>query len=282
MVFDISSSAGIGPGSNWESTVAFTRQLLDSLSQQVARDLQTLQPSRVGLITSRTVATGTIPLLHQPLTTDYEIVRAALGNIATGGDTDIAAGTQLAADTLAKASAAGRTQAIVLMLHDNVPLTKAALETIGKVRDRGIAVYLVANPRNIQKENQITAAVAAQAVPQDNFFNDPKPEDLRRLFILATAGDLQAAARNFRLVEEWNPAGGVELSDVTGPGGRVEKNRVLWDIPRIGKGETIEIGYKVRALSGLAEQALRLGSGSAGIDCNGYLFNNLSAPMWPL
>jgi len=275
MVFDISSSAGIGPGSNWESTVAFTRQLLDSLSQQIAQDLQTLQPSRVGLITSRTVATGTIPLFQQPLTTDYEIARAALGNIATGGDTDIAAGVQLAADTLAKASAAGRSQAIVLMLHDNVPLTKAALEAVKKVRERGIAVYLVANPRNIQKENQITAAIAAQAVPAENFFNDPKPDDLRRLFILATAGDIQAAVRNFRLVDEWNPAGGIELSDVSGPGGRVEKNRVLWDIPRLGRGETIEIGYRVRVPKGFTERELRLGSGSAGIDCNGYLFNNL-------
>jgi len=275
MVFDISSSAGIGPGSNWESTVAFTRQLLDSLSQPVAQDLQTLQPSRVGLITSRTVATGTIPLLQQPLTTDYEIVRAALGNIAIGGDTDIAAGVQLAADTLAKVSAAGRSQAVLLMLHDNVPLTKAALETIGKVRDQGIAVYLVVNPHNIPEENQITAAMAAQAVPAENFFNDPKPDDLRRLFILATAGDLQAAVRNFRLVDEWNPAGGIELFDVSGPGGRVEKNRVLWDIPRLGRGETIEIGYQVRVPKGFAEQELRLGSGSAGIDCNGYLFNNL-------
>lgn len=274
-LFDISSSAGVGPDSNWDSTVAFTRELLDSLSQQVAQDLQTLRPSRVGLLTSRTVATGTVPLLHQPLTTDYELVRATLGNIAIGGDTDIAAGTQLAAETLAKASEAGRARAIILMLHDNVPLTKAALETIGKVREQGITVYMVANSRNIQEENQITVALATQAVPQENFFNDPKPDDLRRLFILATAGDPQAAVRNLRLVDEWSPATAVKLFDVTGPGGRVEKNRVLWDIPRIGKDEALEVSYKVRPLAGIPEQSLRVGSGSAGIDCNGYLFNNL-------
>lgn len=273
LMFDVSSSAGLGPGSNWEGTLAFTRALLDSLSQPIALDLQTVQTSQVGLITSRTVATGTVPLLQQPLTADYEALKADLGNIAVGGDTDIAAGVQLAAAELMKAPALGRERVIVLMLHDNVPLTEAAITAIGDVRNQGIAVYMVANSQNIAPENQITAELAARAVAPQDFFPDPEPTDLRRLFIRVTAGDPEAAVRAFRLVETWSPAAAVELTDVTGPGGRVERNQALWDIPRLGRGETIEIGYTVRVHSGAADPSLQVGLGAAGIDCNGYLFS---------
>lgn len=275
LMFDVSSSAGLGPGSNWEGTLGFTRALLDSLAQPIALDLQTVQTSQVGLITSRTVATGTIPLLQQPLTSDYEALKADLGNIAVGGDTDIAAGVQLAASELMKASAPGRERAIVLMLHDNVPLTDAAIKAIGDVRNQGIAVFMVANSQNIASENRITADLAARAVAPGDFFPDPQPTDLRRLFIRATAGDPEAAVRTFRLVETWSPAAAVELTDVTGPGGRVEQNRVLWDVPRLARGETFEVGYTVRIHGGVLDPALQVGLGAAGIDCNGYRFSNL-------
>lgn len=275
LMFDVSSSAGLGPGSNWEGTVAFTRALLDSLAQPIALDLQTVQTSQVGLITSRTVATGTIPLLQQPLTSDYEALRANLGNIAVGGDTDIAAGVQLAASELIKASAPGRERAIVLMLHDNVPLTDAAIKAIGDVRNQGIAVFMVANSQNIIPENRITAELAARAVAPTDFFPDPQPSDLRRLFIRATAGDPGAAVRAYHLEETWEPADAVELTDVTGPGGRVERNRVLWDVPRLARGETIEVGYTVRIHSGVTATSLQIGLGAAGIDCNGYRFSSL-------
>lgn len=268
LVFDISSSAGAGSGSNWEQTQRFTHQLLDQLAQPVHRQLTTpAEQSRLALVTSQTTVTGTLPFLSLDLTDNYGAARAAVDTIVTGGDTDIAAGVTLAADTLA-GSQVGHARSIVLMLHDNVPITPDAINAVAQVRAMGIPVYLMSNSRNILSEKQITQEMAARLVDQDKIFFDPKPEDLRRLFIAASEGDPNGAARNFHLADVWDPPGLVELFDVTGPGGRAEANRVIWDVPRIDQGETIELAYKVKLLG---DSPAMFCQEQVCIDCNGYL-----------
>ena len=274
LVYDVSSSAGSGPGSNWEQTVRFTEQLFQWLASPVFKDHLTIAYSRAGIISSQTVVTGAVPLLLQDLTTDYDGLARVLRTVQPAGDTDIAAGVYLAQEVLGKEAKPDSPKAIVLMLHDNVPLTPAALDALRKAQAQGIDTYVVVNSLNISPENRILPALLGEAVPSKNLFIDPGAKDLQRLFIAVAAGDVAAAARNVRIIEEWAPAEMVELSNVTGPGGRVEGNQILWDIPRIAKGETIELSYQLRLSKAISETA-EISSHWAYIDCSGQLRSNI-------
>jgi len=275
LVYDISSSAGSGPGSNWEQTLHLTQALIDQLTQPIYRSrTAAAERSRLGLITSQTAVTGPVPLLLQDLTQDYALARAAIESVVPGGDTDVAAGVRMAADVLSQ-QPPDRAQAIVLMLHDNVAIDESTIAAVADARGRGGRIYLVANSLNIAPEKQVTPDVAAALVEPGNFFANPQPQELRRLFVAAAEGDPNRAATDVRIVDAYSPAGMVEVSNLSGPGGRVEGDRAVWDIPAVAKGETVVLTYKVRLRPG-AQGPVQIVGGVAYIDCNGYLYNTIA------
>jgi len=275
LVYDISSSAGSGPGSNWEQTLGFTQVLIDQLMQPVYRNrMASAEQSRLGLITSQTAVTGPVPLLLQDLTQDYALARAAIESVVPGGDTDIAAGVRMATEVLAQ-QPPDRAQAITLILHDNVAIDESTIAAVAEARGRNVPVYLVANSLNIAPDKQITPDAAAALVEPGNFFANPQPQDLRRLFVAAAGGTPDRAATDVRIVEAYSPPGVVELTVESGPGGRVEGDQVIWDIPAIAKGETVQLSYRVGLRPG-AQGPVQLAGRGAYIDCNGYLYSTLA------
>jgi hypothetical protein len=281
LVYDVSSSAGSGPGSNWEQTIRFTQALIDQLTQPIYRNRTApAEQSRLGLITSQTAVTGPVPLLLQGLTEDHGAARGAIATVTPGGDTDIAAGVRLAADTLLQ-SPPDRAKAIILMLHDNVAIDANAIAAVADARGQGIRVYLVANSLNIPQDKQITPDLAAALVEPGNFFANPQPQDLRGLFVTAAEGDPNRVAADIRVADAYAPPGTVEFSAVSGPGGRVEGDRVVWDIPYLDRGQTVELTYRVRLRPG-AQGPVYIVGGMAYVDCNGYLYNNIAGEQMPV
>jgi uncharacterized protein YkwD len=269
MVMDISDSAGFGPGSNWERTVTNTLELLNQLSQPVQRQgISQLEQSQLGIITTQAGRLGPEPFLQQPLTSDYARLREVIKKIEPRGDTNIAAGVRMAASELAK-QPAGRAQAILLMLHDNKAIVPDAIQAVEDVRS-DVPIYLVANSLNIAKVDQITTKIASDLVDSDHFFPDPDSDQIRDLFISATEGDRDKVGKSIQIVDEWTPTGVLEFFDVVGAGGRVEGNRVVWDVPDIGKGETIPLSYKIRIPAGASVAVNEAGMVTL-IDCNGYV-----------
>lgn len=275
LIYDVSTSAG---RINWSQTVTFSLQLLDNLEQPVYEQI-TAPPnqSRVAIVTSTVGDTGPVPIIEQALTSDFAQLRTAVTSIQVGGDTDIAQAIRLAAQHL-QAEATGNAQAIVLMLHDTVPLTAGAQAAASEIGTQ-IPIYMVANSLRIDELDQITAERASALVPPENFFPDPQPEEIRRLFVQASNGDLNMAARNFHLQDIWEPGNLIDLSGVTGSGGRIEGNKAIWDISQTMRDQTIDLTYRVK-LRPAAPDQMQLFSGQAYIDCNGYLHSNLVGGPW--
>lgn len=275
LVYDISSSAGSGPGSNWERTVDITQAFIDHLTQPVYRNRTAAgELSRLGMITSQTAITGPVPFSLQDLTEEHALARAAVGSVAPGGDTDVAAGVRMAIDVLSR-QPADRAQAIVLMLHDNVAVDEGTISAAADARARGIHVYLVANSLNIAPDRQITSDLASVLVEPGDLFASPQVADLRRLFVAAAEGDPETAASDVRIAETFSPAGLVEVAGVSGPGGRVEGERVLWDIPTVRAGGAEVLSYRLRLRPG-AVGPVQITGGVAYIDCNGFLHTSLT------
>ncbi len=275
LIYDVSSSAG---RINWSQTVTFSLQLLNNLEQPVYERLTALpDQSRVAIVTSTVGDTGPVPILEQELTSDFDQLRTAVTSIQVGGDTDIAQAMRLAAQHLQE-KATGNAQAIVLMLHDTVPLTAGAQAAAAEIGTQ-IPIYLVANSLSIGELDQVTAEQASAFVPSENFFPDPKPEEIRRLFVQASEGDVNLAARDFHLEDIWEPGNLIDLSEVNGPGGRIEGNKVVWDIPEAMRGQSIDLTYRVK-LRPTAPDQVQLFSGQVCIDCNGFIHNNLTGGPW--
>lgn len=268
LVFDTSASAGMGPGSNWARTVELTEALADYLARPVYRH-STAAPeaSRVGIIGSRTGVLGPEPVLLQPLTDDYGLLRSQIAGVTPGGDTDLTAGIRMAVEELAKVRN-DRAQAIVLVLHDNVAVDESLKNAVREVQGRGIPVYVVVNSLNIPPEKQLTRDIAAQLVPIDRIYLDPTPETLYDLWIQATEGDPSLVAKSILVVETFDPAL-IQVFEVRGPNGRIEAGQVVWDIPNLASDETVELSYRFR-LSPAAAGVIVLQAGVFWLDCNGY------------
>lgn len=272
LVYDISASAGIGPGSNWEETVRLTQILFDHLARPIYR-MPTAAPgySRAGIISSQTGTMGPEPVLLQDLTEDYGLLRNQVANMSPGGDTDLAAGLRMASTELAAASIAGRAQAVLLMLHDNVGIEQARM-AVSELNAQGVAVYIMINSLNISPDAELTPATASVLAPRQNIFVDPTPEELYTLFLGVTNGDIDAVAAMLEVVEILSPPEGVQLFSVMGPNGRIEGDRVVWNIDRLEDGQTANLTYQFRLPAG----TINIEGGVTWLDCNGYPQSNLA------
>ncbi|MBN1317638.1 MAG: VWA domain-containing protein, partial [Anaerolineales bacterium] len=268
LVYDISDSAGAGSGSNWEQTITFTLQLLDQLARPVYR--QTTAPpeqSQLGIITSQTGTFGPEPRILQEMTSDYATLRTTITDIQPGGDTEIAAGIELAVDLLSE-QPVDRAQAIILMLHDNKAIDQAAIEAVQRA-SAYIPIYIVSNSKNLLEVDRITSDLVVNLVMDDHFYSDPKPEDIRNLFIDATEGDQNAISHELQISDEFSPAASVELLNVSGPGGRVEGGRTIWNLESLQDADSLDLNYTVRVVANAAGAINRIGRGTY-LDCNGY------------
>jgi len=278
MVFDISASAGVGPGSNWEHTVGLTQALMDHLARPVYRSPTAMaETSRVGLVSSQTGTLGPEPVLLQALTDDYSLLRGRVTGLTPGGDTDLAAGLRMAAEGLAQVRD-DRAQAIVLMLHDNTAVDESTEAAVGEAQAQGIQVYLVVNSLNIPPEKQLTLDIAIQLVPEEWVYLDPGPEALHDLFIEATEGSSTLAAAGIQVIEEFAPSGLVQVFEVNGPGGRIEDGRVMWDLTGVEFDETVELSYRLR-LTPDASGSVDITGGMVWLDCNGYPHSNIAGAL---
>jgi len=269
IVFDISTSAGIGPGSNWEHTSALTQALLDQLDEGVYRALEAPpETSQIGLVGSQTGTQGPEPFLVQPLTSDFALLRTQAGLLSPSGDTDVAAGLLLAASELAKTSD-GRARAIVLMLHDNAPINPNTQAALNQVAEQGIPVHVIVNSLNQAPEQQITAELAAQMAPVAGIYLDPTPQQLRELFVAVSGGDISIAARVL-LTEIFLPAGTAELPGMLDTFGQIRTDEVRWTFD-IRNDETLDLGYRWR-LAGAGNLSIQ--SNMAWLDCNGHLYTS--------
>ncbi len=261
LVFDISISAEDG----WEHTVQLTDQLIDYLSRSVYTN-PTAPPafSQMGLISSHRHGAE----LLQGLTNDYDQLHAGISALKPAGDTKIAFGIRMAIQELTEAGN-DHAKAIVLMLHDDTVFKNSAREAIEEAKAKSISVYLVANSQGIDEEDQITIDVAADYVPQERVYLDPTAEDLYELFINATDGWTDLAAAGVHVVESFTPAGALEVFDVEGPNGHAEAGQVVWDIPQVPVGESVELSYCFRT-NGSAGDTISFADNLAWLDCNGY------------
>lgn len=261
VVFDISTSAGNGPTSNWEHTLALTQAWLEQVSRPVYRTpLSAPETSQVGLISSRTGTRGPEPILLQTLTSDYMLLHSEVSSLVPSGDTDIAAGLRMAADELGK-STDDRAKAILLMLHDNVVGNESTLAALDEVKKQ-FPVFIVINNLNLEAEQQISAELAIQLAPPENVFVDPQPQDLRVLFVRSTGATSYLAAV-VHLDESLIPADGVRISEVFS--GSMLGGKATWDLA-IAQGDRLTLGYKFRALNSLGVQTTLI-----WLDCNGYI-----------
>lgn len=267
LVYDISASAGIGTGSNWEATSILTQALLDHLGHPIYQTpTSTPESSRIGLISSRIGTFGVEPVLIQSLTEDFSLLRSQVAAISPGDDTNMAAGLQLAGEELAKIQTLSRTQAVVLMLHDNAGFLEMRT-AVAQIQKQGIPVYLIINNLNIPPESRLTRRMAEELADSNRIFIDPTPEELYTLFLLATNGDQTAAAAAIQVVEELTPISDVQIFNVSGENGRIEGSRVIWNIDRLGSGDSIDLSYGFR-LPGTG--AVNVSGGVVWLDCNGY------------
>jgi hypothetical protein len=267
-VFDISTSAGMGPGSNWEKTVGITKALFANLAQPIYLNPTTSAGnSQVGIVSSRTGTLGPEPVLLQPMTTDYGLLSSQVDSLMPSGDTDLAAGLDLAAAELKKISSSNRAQAIFLMLHDNVALSEGTRVALDKLDTQKIPVYIVVNSLNIPAGQQISGT-AAEGLAIKKVYYNPQPSDLRELFILASDGNPNQSAGAIQVMEMVSPSGQVTFSNVTG-NGIVQGDQISWNLQGVESGGQVEIGYDLYILPA-ATGSIQISNDTKWLDCNGY------------
>jgi hypothetical protein len=272
LVFDMSSSAGAGPDSNWARTQELTQILFAYLQQPVYQLPQpdTGELSRIGMITTQTGTFGPEAVVLAPLTDQRELLVDTLLAEQTTGDTDLSDGLRLAGEQLTQ-TANDRAKAVVLMLHDSVALAEGAFTQVQALQEAGISVYAVVNSKNI-RENPIEAADLDQ-------FNidagqiDPEPRDLHRLFLDITEGSAVVAAPLVRITDEISPAGVVEPFNVSNPGEIESPTRITWNtsagITQNGPQSTVAYSYQLRLLNNQPDP-VTLQWNAFFIDCNGF------------
>lgn len=266
-VFDISTSAGAGPGSNWEKTVGMTKALLRNLAQPIYRDGTTLiGVSQLGIISSRTGTLGPEPVLLQSLTSNYDLLAAQMDTLLPSGDTDLAAGLDMAAVELNKSANPSHTQAILLMLHDNVALSQGTRSALERINDQRISVYVIVNSLNIPTEQQISQSIGGELAVKKIYY-DPVPVNIRELFVQASNGTLDQAARGIKVAETVTPSGQITFSNVTASGA-VQGDQVIWNVEHIAKDEQIELTYDM-IISPTTVGKAQIQNAITWLDCNG-------------
>lgn len=286
LVFDRSTSAGSGAGSNLEFSKQAALAFIDHLQQPIYLDtMQGPRSSQMGIITSSADASGPIPFLDQPLTDDYNLLRQQIQAIDSAGDSELARGIDLAIASLGEPGE-DRLRAIFLVLHDDLPLNDPAIEAIRRTQQTGVDVYMIVNSLNIVPDVQIDQLEAAEAVGEAyTLFLTPGPDflpdtaQLHQLFIRATQGVVGISGRHLRVSEIFTPSGdGIEIV-AADQGGQISADAITWDISQVVPNTPVELRYQIRVPATTTVLNTNLALTFSYIDCNGYLQNDTLDPL---
>lgn len=272
LVFDSSSSAGTGPDSNWAVTLSLTEILLNHQARPIYRQSvgEAPQYGKMGLITSQTGTLGPEPFLQQDLTGDFNLLRATLPTLIPTGDTDIAAGIDLAVERLLAQQQPDRAQIIVLMLHDNVAIEEQMISAVQQAESSGISVYIVANSKNLLSEKKLTLEIASRVVSSDHIYLDPALDQVLALFLQASEANKSASAGSIIVWENFLDPTLLNVTAADGPNARIETERITWQISTLPVNEVHPLGYDFRPTSTATSQNLQTETIVAWLDCNGY------------
>lgn len=273
-VVDNSGSAGNGePGSNLAATRALIQDFITQSDQDIYidPDYANLLPqrSRIGLVSSNLTTVG-IEIGVLELTENLQEVRQAVEELEPGGDSDLAMGIQTAASALmGKGRRVSAVPVIVLVLHDDVPITDTAIKAALDASRQGIELYIIENTQYLgQPENAASADDAERMGVKPNYFLlDPTSLDLRRAFIQMSRGSTEWIAKDLYVVNQW-PDFSIEIISVAPDGLRVA-GEVAWRVDHLSVGERVETSYEAVVLDsedGVIETIVHV----AYIDCNGY------------
>ncbi len=247
-VIDNSASAGTGRGSN----IALTQQwLLDWLAQ--AEPAVFYSPAglpqriRLGVVASRVTTEGT-ELLWQTLTEDYEQLRRAVAALGSGGDTSLAPGIQQAITALQQRGRPNARHALMLILHDRLPLTDETLAALESARQAGIEIYLFVNSLNL-KSDEVVTLTTAPFVDAARFWLDPDAPQRQHILVQITGGTDEYLAQDMQLTVSHLPPG---LTVVSSTG--AEETAMVWPLAYVTEGEAVETTYRVKIAPELAGQ----------------------------
>lgn len=271
---DNSASAGVGLGSKLEEAKDLALVLVDQMAQVVYTDPE--RPpvhSRFGMVTASTVVTGVLTTISE-LSEDIPAAQAAVRAIGSGADVALVEGIRLAVGELQAKVRPDSRQMMLTILHDDVPFTEDATQAAAQAQAAGIDLYIIAlgDKAKISPNDE-----AETLVGPENIYYNPTPNDIRRLFIRATGGTPGVVVRGIKVIADLAPADAVSILS-WGAGGAVEAGKLVWRVPEIGRGETVEltarIGIKPTAEIGRVE----LTTDAIYVDCNGYLVTGAGIP----
>jgi len=229
--------------------------------------------SRVGIITSNYTEKGpqTMPV---KLDGDFTDARAKLGSMVADADTALESGIRTAGEELLKNHQPEARRMVLLVVHDNVPFTPEAIKEAQNLLNKGIAIYVIGVGRegdlNPDEVTKLTGSV-------DHYFFEPSPETLYSLFVRASGGRDDLAAKGMRITEEFTTPNLLTLvpGSVRGEGAELrteEKDgHPVWRVPYLEKGQIVTLSYRVQASSASAVGQVVLQSSAVWLDCNGQL-----------
>lgn len=255
---------------------AIAQSFMDQLSYPVY--LQWDQPpldSRVGIVTSNYTEQGPQTELVE-LNRDFSAARAKVETIGADADTGLDEGLRIAHEELTRKERRQARPMVLLILHDNVPFTPEASTAAQELRRAGIDIYVLGVGRKADLDEKEVIQLAGDA---KHFVFEPQPDGLFRIFVQATGGATDLAAKDYRISDDFWPPGLVEVvrGSVRGQGANIEASiedgKPVWRVPLIKKGETVVLSYQVRVpRTGVGGQ-VQLVSATGWLCCNGCFHN---------
>lgn len=283
VLIDTSPSAGAPvPGSNLARSQDILRSLWGQMDQPVYADVESPTPrvSRLALMTVDPGVTNVSINVRLPFTNTTSAIESAVSSLPNGADSGFADGINLAAKYLVEQGREDASPVLILLMHDSFFASQNTVQEAAREAASQVQVFVIGNTLNIQENEQLTSALVNVLTASENTSINPTAEDLRRLFVRATGSSENVAARSFRIYDEFIPAG---LIDITGieDGGRIEANRVVWDVPIVETSKSVELNYRFRVRPNVSGP-IQTSTGAACLDCNGYLHTYLSSEGRPV
>jgi hypothetical protein len=285
IIVDNSAAAGQGPGSKLEREKEIAQSLMDQLAApyeffDAARRPQKIL-SRVGILTTQRTKDGIIKINFVELSEDYTNARNTVANLESleaGIAPRLRSGIVQVLDEFKLKARSGVSQLLFLILHDDKAFTEEAFRAADEARNAGIQIYIlgVGTPKEIPPAKAERLAGGA-----DRFLMNPSPEELRRLLIKASGGSLDLAAKDFEIVDTFNPPGAVEIlpHSLTPSGELTRDGRIRWLLPEIKMQEIITLTFRVRATQKIIGQVVSNTPEMSYICCKGCLLEHISVPV---
>lgn len=276
VLLDTSASAGAPvEGSNLSRSADIVRSLWAQIDQPVysSGDASVGVRSRLAVMTVDIAVAGIEINVRLPLTDTTAAIESALDSLTTGADSRFAAGIDAAATVLTEAVRPDAAPVLILLLHDSFfALQDEVIAAVERAVAQGIQVFVVGNRFNIPESEQIEADHAQLLVSMpDFFFLDPQPNDLRRLYVLASGSDATVAARGLVVVSELLPSESTQILPESVKGELLSSRSARWRQPLLLHDQETTWSFRF-AVGTHAVGDLSVSTAIWGVDCNGFPF----------